>query len=52
MATIQEAELMKVNPGSAMLLLRDLATDENGNPIRYTKEVIAGDRVRLEYATK
>lgn len=52
MATIQEAELMKVNPGSAMLLLRDLATDENGNPIRYTKEVIAGDRVRLEYATR
>ena len=51
MATAQEADYLKVNVGVPMLLLRDLATDEHANPVRWTKEIIIGDRVRIEYKT-
>lgn len=51
MASSQEADVLSVSAGAPMLLLRDLAVNENGKPVRWTKEVLAGDRVRIEYKT-
>lgn len=48
-ATAKEAMHLNLLPGSPVLLLRDLAIDQNGRPVRWTKEIIAADKVRIEY---
>ncbi len=52
MASAYEAEHLHVSAGAPMLLLRDLMADENGHPLRCTKEVLVGDLVRIEYNSK
>lgn len=47
-ATAQDAKLLGINVGSPLLLLRDIMGDGEGCPIRRTREVLAGDRVRVE----
>ena len=49
MATAKEAEWLRVQGGSPLLLLRDLSTDREGRPVRRTKELLVGDRVRISY---
>lgn len=52
MATQREAELLNVTAGTPMLMLRDLITDSNGKPIRWVKEIMVGDRIRIEYKSQ
>ena len=47
-ASAMDAKILEMNAGAPVLLLRDIMGDEEGQPIRRTREVLAGDRVRLE----
>lgn len=49
LATAKEAEYLKTTVGAPMLLLRDIAIDDKGIPVRRTKEILIGDRIRIEY---
>ena len=49
MCTFEECEMLGLVPGSSGILLRDIATDENGRPIRLTTNVINGERVAIEF---
>lgn len=42
-----ESEQLLVCQGAPLLLVRDIAGDENGIPVRHTKEFIVGESVRL-----
>lgn len=50
-ASNEEAELLAVEKGHPLLLLRDVLYDEISRPYEYTKVVFRGDRIkiRLQY---
>lgn len=43
-ATAQQAKLLSVEPGSALLLLREVVFDQHGLPLHTSHQVIRGDR--------
>ena len=49
MASDQEAEWLKIRAGATLLLLRDIMLDENNEPVRYTKELLVADKIRITY---
>ena len=49
MASDQEAEWLKVRAGATLLLLRDITLDEKCEPVRYTKELLVADKIRITY---
>lgn len=49
MASVQEAEWLKIRAGVPLLMLRDIAVDEKGNPVRRTKELLIADKIRITY---
>lgn len=49
MASAQEAEWLKIRVGATLLLLKDIALDENGHPVRHTKELLIADKIRITY---
>lgn len=48
-STTREAELLHMEPGDPLLLVRDVAGGEDGTPVRRTEELIVGDHVVLTY---
>lgn len=48
-ATLAEAEHLKTAVGGPLLMVRDMALAESGEPVRRTKELFVGDRVRIAY---
>lgn len=46
-ANAAESALLALPKGSPLLLIKDIAGDENGKPVRRSKELLAGDKVRM-----
>ena len=46
-ASNEEAELLAVEKGHPLLLLRDVLYDEISRPYEYTKVVFRGDRIKI-----
>ncbi len=47
-ASGEEAELLNVEKGHPLLLLRDILYGENGSPYEYTKVVFRGDKIKIK----
>ena len=47
LALNEEAELLNVEKGHPLLLLRDILYAEDGNPYEYTKVVFRGDKIKI-----
>lgn len=48
LALNEEAELLNVEKGHPLLLLRDILYGEDGNPYEYTKVVFRGDKIKIK----
>ncbi|AFM19590.1 transcriptional regulator [Mycolicibacterium chubuense NBB4] len=46
-ATPEEATLLGIKPGSALLLITRITYDQNGTPCEYSRDLFRGDRTRL-----
>ncbi|BBZ30772.1 GntR family transcriptional regulator [Mycolicibacterium madagascariense] len=46
-ATPDEASLLAIEPGSALLLITRIAYDQDGAPCEYSRDLFRGDRTRL-----
>ena len=44
-----QARLLGIPAGEPLLLVYDVVVDENGVPLRYTREFVAGDKVKYAY---
>ncbi len=51
-ANATESVLLELPKGSPLLLIRDIAGDENGKPVRRSKELLSGDKVRILTVSK
>lgn len=49
-ASSEEAELLDVPRGSALMLIEDMVYDSNGTPLHISKQVVRGDK--FKYALK
>ncbi|MFT3983632.1 MAG: GntR family transcriptional regulator [Lachnospiraceae bacterium] len=52
LASEGEAELMEVEKGHPLILLRDILYDQNDNPYEYTKVVFRGDKIKVNLTYK
>lgn len=50
MLSSEEAELLDVPRGSALMLIEDMVYDSNGTPLHISKQVVRGDK--FKYALK
>lgn len=48
LALSEESELLNVEKGHPLLLLRDILYSEEGNPYEYTKVVFRGDKIKIQ----
>ena len=48
LALNEEAELLNVEKGDPLLLLRDILYGEDGSPYEYTKVVFRGDKIKIK----
>lgn len=47
-ATDYEAKILRIKPGSPLLLLQDIVMTEDEEPIEYSKVIFRGDKIKLK----